>query len=43
MLPTPEYLAAIPQVSFPVCGRLTRSVGLSTRIDRPPISRLARW
>ena len=38
MLPTTDYLAAIPHVSFPVCGRLTRSVGLlleSTGPDLP--------
>jgi flagellum-specific ATP synthase len=38
MLPTADYLAAIPRISFPVCGRLTRSVGLlleSTGPDLP--------
>ncbi len=38
MLPTADYLAAIPRLSFPVCGRLTRSVGLlleSTGPDLP--------
>jgi flagellum-specific ATP synthase len=38
MLPTAEYLAAIPEISFPACGRLTRSVGLlleSTGPDLP--------
>jgi flagellum-specific ATP synthase len=38
MLPTAEYLEAIPEISFPVCGRLTRSVGLlleSTGPDLP--------
>ncbi len=38
MLPTIDYLAAIPTISFPVCGRLTRSVGLlleSTGPDLP--------
>jgi flagellum-specific ATP synthase len=38
MLPTSNYIAAIPQINFPVCGRLTRSVGLlleSTGPDLP--------
>lgn len=38
MLPTADYLATIPRVGFPVCGRLTRSVGLlleSTGPDLP--------
>jgi flagellum-specific ATP synthase len=38
MLPTSNYIAAIPPISFPVCGRLTRSVGLlleSTGPDLP--------
>src|ERR1700722_7714160 len=28
MLATADYLAAIPDPTFPACGRLTRSVGL---------------
>ena len=38
MLPTADYVVTIPRVSFPVCGRLTRSVGLlleSTGPDLP--------
>ena len=38
MLPTSDYLAAIPNITFPACGRLTRSVGLlleSTGPDLP--------
>ncbi len=38
MLATADYLAAIPDPTFPACGRLTRSVGLlleSTGPDLP--------
>src|SRR5580704_9898983 len=38
MLPTSDYIAAIPTINFPACGRLTRSVGLlleSTGPDLP--------
>src|SRR5262249_3440000 len=38
MLSSADYLAALPGVKFPVCGRLTRSVGLlleSTGPDLP--------
>jgi flagellum-specific ATP synthase len=38
MLSNSEYLAALPEVNFPVCGRLVRSVGLlleSTGPDLP--------
>ena len=38
MLSNADYLAALPEVNFPVCGRLTRSVGLlleSTGPDLP--------
>jgi flagellum-specific ATP synthase len=38
MLSKAEYIAALPEVNFPVCGRLTRSVGLlleSTGPDLP--------
>ena len=38
MLTNAEYLAALPELKFPVCGRLTRSVGLlleSTGPDLP--------
>jgi flagellum-specific ATP synthase len=38
MLPTSDYIAAIPAINFPACGRLTRSVGLlleSTGPDLP--------
>ncbi len=38
MLSNSDYLAALPEVSFPICGRLTRSVGLlleSTGPDLP--------
>ena len=38
MLPSSDYLAAIPEIAFPACGRLTRSVGLlleSTGPDLP--------
>jgi flagellum-specific ATP synthase len=38
MLSSAEYIAALPELNFPVCGRLTRSVGLlleSTGPDLP--------
>ena len=38
MLTNADYIAALPEVNFPVCGRLTRSVGLlleSTGPDLP--------
>ncbi len=38
MLSSAEYIAGLPEVNFPVCGRLTRSVGLlleSTGPDLP--------
>src|SRR5579862_7314041 len=38
MLSSADYLAALPEVKFPICGRLTRSVGLlleSTGPDLP--------
>src|SRR5580658_6378851 len=38
MLPSSDYIAAIPTINFAACGRLTRSVGLlleSTGPDLP--------
>ena len=44
MLSNAEYIAALPQVSFPVCGRLTRSVGLLLESTGPdlPVGALVR-
>jgi len=38
MLPTAEYLSAIPNPGFPVCGRLTRSVGLLLESTGPELA-----
>lgn len=38
MIERSEYLAAIPEVSFPACGRLTRSVGLLLEATGPELS-----
>jgi len=37
MIESAEYLAAIPEVSFPPCGRLTRSVGLLLEATGPDL------
>jgi len=39
-----EYIASLPEVSFPVCGRLTRSVGLLLEATGPdlPVGALVR-
>jgi flagellum-specific ATP synthase len=44
LLSNSEYLAALPEVSFPVCGRLTRSVGLLLESTGPdlPVGALVR-
>ncbi len=37
MLTNAEYIAALPEVGFPVCGRLTRSVGLLLEATGPDL------
>lgn len=37
MIEAAEYLAAIPELSFPACGRLTRSVGLLLEATGPDL------
>lgn len=39
MIESSEYIAAIPEVSFPACGRLTRSVGLLLEATGPDLPR----
>jgi len=38
MLSNAEYLAALPEVKFPICGRLTRSVGLLLESTGPDLA-----
>jgi flagellum-specific ATP synthase len=44
MLSNADYLAALPEVNFPICGRLTRSVGLLLESTGPdlPVGALVR-